>query len=249
MKKWHERLRVDGVKRIQDGEWHEVFGDRCMILDCPTKEKWLELRRNFICASESACLLGLGFHTNYEIWQDKTGVEPIVVNENEVMHKGTLNESLSREQFAIDHDCKVLDGTNKLVVDMEHLDKNGDPFMAATFDAIGIGADGNPFDIEFKRSESYKLFASPDAMPDKYRAQVVKQMIVGGFNLACLHARVVNTNPHDARVKKIYERDYWLDASTDDVSYDMEQLVEVETKFWNEHVLTRDPPATVLPRL
>lgn len=249
MKKLHERMQVDGVKRIQDGEWHEVFGDRCMILDCPTKEKWLELRRSFICASESACLLGLGFHTNFAIWRDKTGVEPIVVEDNEVMRKGRDNEALSREQFAIDHDCKVLDGTNKLVVDLEHEDKDGYPFMAATFDAIGIGADGNPFDIEFKRSESYKLFSNPDEMPDKYRAQVIKQMVVGGFNLACLHARVVNTSPYDLRVKKIYERDYWLDASTDDVSYDMEKLVEVETKFWNEHVLTNIPPATVLPRL
>lgn len=249
MKKWPELMETDGVKRIQDGEWHEIFGNRCMILDCQTKEKWLELRRSFICASESACLLGLGFHTNLAVWRDKMGIEPIVVEDNEMMRKGRDNEALSREQFAIDHDCKVLDGTNKLVVDLEHEDKDGYPFMAATFDAIGICADGNPFDIEFKRSESYRLFANQYEMPDKYRAQVIKQMIVGGFNLACLHARVVNTSQYNHLLKKIYERDYWLDASTDDVAYDMEKLVEVETKFWNEHVLTNVPPATVLPRL
>ncbi len=240
---------VNGIRQVRDGIWNDIFGDSCIVLDCPDRETWLKLRRNYICASESASLIGIGFHSNMDIWRDKTGEKPIVVEDNDLMRKGRENEELSRKQFAIDHDCRVLDGTNKLVVDARHLDDRGYPFMAATYDAIGIDKDGKPFDIEFKRSESYRLFSDPNSMPSKYRAQVVKQMIVGKFETACLHARVVNLNPYDNRAVKIYERDYWLDASADDVAYDMKQLVEVETKFWNEHVLTKTPPATFLPRI
>ena len=244
-----ELPEIEGTTLITDGRITEAFPTSCFLLECESREAWLKARRNFICASESASLLGIGFSTNFQLWEDKTGRKPLVVEDNEQMRKGRENEALSRKQFALDHDVEVLDGTNILVVDGKHLDKNGKPFLAATFDAVGFWSDGEPFDIEFKRSESYRLFADPNNMPNKYRAQVVKQMLVGNLHRACLCARVVNMNPYDTRQRKVYEREYWLDDMDETVRFDQEKLLEVETRFWNENVLGDKMPDRILPTI
>ena len=225
------------------------FGDGKVILSCNDEADWKEQRKKYLCASEAACVLGIGFQDNIWVWEQKTGrgKEPKFSDQAlALMDRGKRNEPLSREQWAIDTGIEVFDGTLKLIINTDILDANGNPFLACTLDAIGKRVDGVLYDIELKRGESIKVFADPVNMPDKYRAQVLHQMIVTGLQDAVLVARIVWW---ESDGRHVVERQYWLHASDPDTKYDMEQLVEAERKFWNKYVLTGVRPARLLPNI
>ena len=223
---------------------------RCTAHICYDEYEWRKMRRKYLCASEAACVIGIGFKSNVQLWEQKTNPDyedtepPIVMS---VRQKGIDNEPLSKRQWEIDTGHKVWDGTHVLCVNESILDKNGKPFLACTLDAVGRDGLGNMYDIELKRSESIKLFSDSVNMPDKYRAQVLHQMLVTGLPRAVLLARIVWFDGDGKR--HVVERDYWLDADDPNVGYDMEKLLEVETKFWNENVLEKVRPPRILPEL
>lgn len=229
---------IDGWKELQN----------CSIYHCDTEDEWKKARKNYITASESACVLGIGFHDNVWLWEEKIGVkhaDDFSSQTLNLLHKGKVNEPLSREQWANETGHTVFDGTLNLVVSDKHKDKLDHSFMAATLDAIGIDENGKPYVIELKYSESPKTFR--DGMPPKYRCQVLKQMIVTGLDRAVLIARIVWLDLDGHR--HVTEKEFWLDANDPDVAYDMEQLVKAETHFWNDFVLEKKRPPLLLPSL
>lgn len=236
------------------GSVEHGFGHRtkCHAMICGSEERWREERKKYLCASEAACVIGIGFKDNVQLWEQKTNPnyepEPNTPSVESLMAKGTANEPLSKRQWEIDTGHKVYDGTQVLCINQSILDKNGKPFLACTLDAVGCDTNTwQLYDIELKRSESMKMFSDPVNMPDKYRAQVLHQMLVTGLPRALLVARIVWVDTSGRR--HVVERDYWLDADDPNVKYDMEKLLEVETKFWNENVLTGVRPSRILPAL
>lgn len=229
--------------------WGTKFPD-CRVMEFKREDEWKDARKSFICASEAACVLGIGFQDNIWLWEQKTGrgEEPKFSQQTlELMMKGKQNESRSRDQWEIDTGHKVWDGTMKLIVNNKILDEKGNPFLACTLDAVGEHNLGYLYDIELKRGESIKVFSDPVNMPDKYRAQVLHQMIVTGLQHAVLVARVVWFESDCKR--HVVEREYWLHADDPDTKYDMDQLLEAERKFWNKYVLTCVRPARLLPNI
>ena len=226
----------------------DPFGNGRLIYPYFDTKSWLEGRRKYLCASEASDVIGIGFNSNVTLWKAKTGR----INQDEhspqsleLMRKGSENEELSRKQWAIDTGHEVIDGGKILVVNSEILDARGKPFLACTLDSVGIKETGSMYDIELKRSESIKLFPK-DRMPDKYRAQVIHQMIVTGLREAALVARIVW---FEAGIRNVVEREYWLSCDYPSVKYDMEKLLELETRFWNEYVLTGKEPPLILPTI
>lgn len=225
------------------------FGEDVAVIHCKDESEWKELRTGYLCASEAACLLGIGFHDNIWLWKQKVGMgENPNFSEQSIalMNKGRKNEPLSREQWAIDTGHAVYDGTMKLVVNTNILDDKGNPFLACTLDAVGDCAEIGLYDIELKRGENIKMFSDRDNMPAKYRAQVLHQMLVTGLKHAVLVARIVWW---DRNGRNVVERQYWIDADDPDTQWDMDKLLVAESRFWNRYVLPKVMPPRILPSI
>ena len=238
-------------RRKEEVEFVERVFKGCLVLTFESEEKWLAKRREFLCASDTAAILGIGFKSNQTIWEDKCDPEAVkkrahVSPQVEMaMAKGKLSESHVRNQYMIDYGITVFDGTNMLLIDTKHLDSNGNPFMAATLDAwfMSSGENSVPTILEIKRTESWKTFgANP---PLGYRAQVLKQMIVTGAKKAVLVGRSVlfGKGPY----REVTEREYRFDADDPAVKRDMDGILQEEYKFWHEYVLPKKMPPLILP--
>lgn len=231
-------------------EERELWGKlKCSTVECTHEDEWLKLRKGYITASESACVIGVGFNTNVWLWEEKTGAHcatkypPLTLA---LMNRGKVNESLSRRQWENETGDRVLDGSLILCVNDDILDANGKPFMAATLDGLGVRDDGSMYIVELKYSESASTFKN-GTIPAKYRCQVLKQMIVTGLKEAVLISRTVWFDSAGQRV--VSERSHWFHADDYGVKCDMEQLVECERRFWNEYVLTKRRPDILLPEI
>ena len=221
-------------------KWQEYMGDSCIF--CKLKENdWLERRRKHISASDAACVIGIGFKSNVELWEEKTGM-PISQSHSpqiqKLMQKGTEAESHIRELYAIDHDIEeIYDGTLVLCESKSH------PFMSCTLDAWFIDADGEACILEIKRSEHAKMF-SREEYPLKYRAQILHQMMVTGIHKAVLCPYVYWTDSDG--YGHSYMNEYRIDSSDDKVKYDMEILLEKEKEFWDYVERKERPPKIIL---
>lgn len=231
-------------KEIQD----KIGKSNCHCVCFRSREDWLNARVGFICASETANLIGCGFNDNIWLWKKKTrrlpAYEPPKNQSTErLMELGSKSEQHIRETFALDHGVKVIDGSGILIINRNITDFKDDPFMACTLDGLGIDKDGDPFIVEIKRSENGRLFG--DEPPPKYRAQVLKQMLVTGLNKAVLVVRIVWYD-HNT-VRHVTEKEYWFYRCNEDVAYDIECIRKIETEFWNENVLKDIEPPLMLP--
>lgn len=223
---------------------------RCSIIECKNEHEWKSLRKGYLTASESACIIGIGFKSNVWVWEEKTGaIHTEKSNESEaslaLMNRGSVNEPLSRQQWENETGHQVIDGTLKLIVNNAILDKFGRPFLACTLDAVGIDKEDNPYIIELKYCEN--AFVYRNGLPPKYRCQMIKQMIVTGLHRAVLVARIVWFD--NSGTRHVSEHEYWLSDEDPDVKYDMENIIAIETLFWNRNVLDNIRPAKVLPEI
>lgn len=216
----------------------------CEPLIYGSREAWLYSRRRYICASDTACVLGFGFKSRTEIWEAKSGKNMSQCPDSDAMRKGRESEDYIKALYAIDNDIPIHDGTDVLVIDLENKDSKGEPFMAATLDGWGL-KDGEPFALEIKRSESPMQFRN--GPPLKYRAQCLKQMIVTGFRRAVLLARICPNEWNN--MNGAYEKTFEFSADDPDVEYDMQMIIEEERRFWEEYVLTGKRPPDMLPRI
>ena len=231
---------------------YDVLGcnlGRCSIIECKNEHEWKCLRKGYITASESACIIGIGFKSNVWVWEEKVGINhvgnPESVASLALMNRGSVNEPLSRQQWANETGHEVIDGTLKLITNNSILDKFGRPFLACTLDAVGIDNENNPYIIELKYCEN--AFVYRNGLPPKYRCQMIKQMIVTGLHKAVLVARIVWFD--NAGTRHVSEHEYWLSDDDPDVKYDMENIIAIETSFWNKNVLDKIRPAKVLPEI
>lgn len=209
-----------------------------------TREDWLKTRKMYICGSDAASVIGIGFKTNIELFEDKTSSEIKDIEPNELMIKGSISEKYIRELYGIDHDCDVYDGTGILLVNTRDI-VNGFPFMACTLDAICVDRNTGELSIlEIKRSE-YTIYE--DEMPLKYRAQVLHQMYVTGIYNSILKARCIYGRREDGTIKVI-EKEYPLSMYDDSAKYDMKILKDKEEEFFNR-INEKKRPARILPSI
>lgn len=242
--------RETEFKRRTDSElrYVESVFPGCMALTFDSEEEWLKKRREFICASDTPCILGVGFRSNIAIWEDKCDPEavkrrkPVGPHVERSMRLGKLSEISVRDQLSIDWERAVFDGTNILVVNTNILDKDGDPFLAATLDGFMIGDDGSPILVEIKRTESWKAFGATP--PVGYRAQVMKQMLVTGASKAMLVARTVM---YENGRRSAKETEYFFDREYRQDLFDIQCIEKLEREFWNNNVLERRKPNLKIP--
>jgi predicted phage-related endonuclease len=235
------------VKNLSDyvcSNFISMFGDEFSVLKCKDEKEWLERRRQYICGSEAADIIGCGFKSNIDVYKDKTG-SGIQMHFNpemeKIMQKGSDSEIDILRLYGIDHDVEVISGTRCLCINNRILTSTKQvPFIACTLDGIAL-YDKEPTIIEIKRSTSPNIYKDNINPPIKYRAQVLHQMLVTGIKKAVLVARVVWFDSDNNR--RVTEKEYKFNADDDDVRNDMNGLLCAETAFWHNNVLLNvEPP-------
>jgi putative phage-type endonuclease len=132
-------------------------------------EAWKEWRKEKIGASDAPCIMGVGFHTPYQLWEFKTGIsEPVV---NQAMSRGTIMEEEARQAFIRETGIEV---EPLVVVDPEY------PLMIASLD--GMSYEGDLIvEIKCPGIEDHVKALSGE-IPEKYYPQLQHQMEVTGLD-------------------------------------------------------------------
>ena len=188
-----------------------------VITDISNTPEWLLARKQFIGASEVACILGLSrYSTPLGIYNDK--LSPSVVDDmTEWQEWGHRLEEPVARWVAETKSLDVL-ASPGLLRSVEY------PWLGATPDRVTPL--GEP--IEIKTSDRFMAEQWAEGVPDNYRIQVLVQMIVLGARkgyLAVLHGG---------------NRPEFFTIEWDQVVVD--QIIAITKDFWQNNVMAKVAP-------
>lgn len=151
------------------------------FVDYPNREEWLKNRVNTLGASEVSCVLGMGFQTQLDLWNVKTGkVKPKDLSDNEKVRYGTDAEENLRALFALKNKDKYLIEYNPYRV----YNHEKYPYLTATLDGELTRVEDNAKGVwECKTvwvNSSRVLEDWNGRIPDKYYIQVCEQLGITG---------------------------------------------------------------------
>jgi putative phage-type endonuclease len=134
-------------------------------------DAWKELRKKMIGASEIASILGVGFMTPLQIWEQKMGLS--IQEENWAMSRGKELEPEARAAYETE--------TGEIM--FPSVEFNSDyPWAIASLD--GINMEANRI-VEIKcPGEKDHVIAVNKTIPEKYQLQMQYQMMVTGLQSA-----------------------------------------------------------------
>lgn len=184
-----------------------------------TREQWLEERRKGIGGSDAAAVAGLSpWKSPVEVWLEKTGqVEP--EEPGEAAYWGTVLEDVVAREFSIRTGLKVR-RRNAILQHPRY------PWMLANVDRFVVGENVG---LECKTTSAYNAKEwEGEEIPAQYILQVQHYMAVTGAYSWWL-AVLIGGN------RFIYKK-----IGRDDEL--IEQLIEIEKDFWENHVLANVPP-------
>jgi putative phage-type endonuclease len=184
------------------------------------REIWLKLRTKGIGGSDAAAIAGLSkWKSPVQVWLEKTGQAPLEEAQSEAAYWGTKQEALVAEEFSLRTGLKVR-RCNQI---LQHPDY---PFMIANVDRLIVGQKAG---LECKTASEYlKSEWEGEEVPAPYLLQCQHYMAVTGYD-AWWIAVLIGGNKF---VYKKIERDDEL----------IQQLIQIETDFWNNHVVPQVPP-------
>ncbi len=132
-------------------------------------EAWKEWRKDKIGASDAPCIMGVGFHTPYQLWEQKKGITEFV--ETKPMRDGRFKEEEARQAFISEIGVYV----EPMV--LVHPDY---PWMIASLDGMSrdllVG-----LEIKCPGSEDHAKSLKGE-VPEKYYPQLQHQMEVTGLS-------------------------------------------------------------------
>ncbi len=156
--------------------------------------EWLEFRKTKIGASDSASILGIGFKTPFELWQEKLGLSENVVNA--AMRRGTENEPLAIAAFSMEEGVLVKPA---VYVHPKH------EWMAASLD--GISSDLKvAVEVKCPGKIDHEI-ASNKKVPPKYVPQLQHQMEVMGLD----EMFYLSYQPESTHCFKVYRDQKFID--------------------------------------
>lgn len=162
-----------------------------------TKE-WLEFRQNKIGASDAACIMGVGFHSPYKLWQVKLGMTEI--HQSPAMARGLDLEPMIRKEYELQTGINV---EPEVIVHPEiH-------WMIASLD--GHNAE-KKVAVEIKTANKIDHESCKNGqVPEKYYPQLQHQMACLGYNSIDYFSWhetdtvLVKLNRNDDYIKVLYE--------------------------------------------
>lgn len=200
----------------------------CKIVIAKTNEisheDWLALRQKGIGGSDSAAVCGFNRYCSpLEVWLRKTGrkdAEP----DNDAMYFGRMLEPLIREEFSKRTGLKVQ--TCPFMFSFKE-----SPYMIANIDGVVTEKDGTKSLLEIKTTNSFTTAKDfEDGLPVEWYFQVQHYMAVTDLNKGYV-AVLIGGNQFKYQV---VERD----------EETIENIIALESHFWNEYVLKDVPPPT-----
>ena len=184
-----------------------------------SREQWLEERRKGIGGSDAAAVAGLSpWKSPVEVWLEKTGqVEP--EEPGEAAYWGTVLEDVVAQEFSKRTGFRVR-RRNAILKHPQY------EWMIANVDRMLVGSSEG---LECKTtSASQAKEWEGDEIPAQYIVQVQHYMAVTGAKAWWLAVLIGGQK----FIHKRIERDDEL----------IQQLIEIEKDFWENHVLANVPP-------
>lgn len=180
-------------------------GDEPLTLAFEGRKQWLEIRKKYIGASESATLLGYGmFSSPYALYMEKTNQAPDTFTDNTRMAWGRRLEASIRDGIAED---LGYDPQDCLYGDEIYVYKEGPERLGCTPDAvlaypnhrvhIALGDVQGPGCFEVKNVDGiiHKQKWTEDEPPVQYLTQLQHQLAVTGYEWGVLGALVGGNKP------------------------------------------------------
>ena len=182
---------------------------------------WHEMRKKYIGASDAAALLGVSpWKTAYDVYLEKCGTDIIEATKNPWMQRGIDLEDEALRAFELATGYFM---SPKVLFSAKY------EWMMASLDGLEI--DGKAaVEIKCPGMKDHQL-AFEDKIPEKYIPQLQHQIEVTGLT----GIYYASYNP------EAFKKLIVLWVPRDDVY--IENLIEVERKFYEEHMLTGIPPA------
>lgn len=195
-----------------------------------SKDEWLEYRRRGIGGSDVAALMGISpFWTARDLYYDKLKIAPLEADESNwvALEMGNLLEELVSRIFAKKTGYEVFK-VKKMFYHPQH------PFMLADVDYFVRLPEGGIAILEIKttnynaRDNWWK--DGQECVPVYYECQGRQYMAVMDLDkvfYCCLYG-----NSEDEVIIREIQRDR---------DYE-EEMIFLETEFWNNHILKKSPP-------
>jgi len=213
-------------------------GEIDVAVQMQDRETWLAERKKGIGGSDAAAICGLNpYKSPVEVWLEKTGQAPDEESESEAAYWGKRHEDMLAEEFAQRHPELTVYRIDQIAGDYWPFEireglwvSKSYPWMVATPDRVYRPKSGNMGIIEIKTASEYLRDGwGEDKAPQQYVIQVLHYLAVTGFDYGWLVVLIGGNKYREIEV----ERDEETIAS----------LVEIERRFWHDHVLTGIPPA------
>lgn len=186
-----------------------------------SREEWLKWRTKGIGGSDVSVIAGINkFRSVFQLWLEKTGQWIPEEAENEFIHFGNVLEPVVKREFMRRTGLKVR--AKKMLLQSEEY-----PFMLADLDGV-IYENGEMCIFEAKTASAYKEDVWKQGVPDEYLLQIQHYMAVTGAKKTYIAALVGGNS--------FYYHEVLRDEEL------IEMIIEMEKRFWKEHVLKRKEP-------
>lgn len=190
-----------------------------------SQAEWVDSRKNGIGGSDAAAIAGLNpYKSAYTVYADKLGLLP-EQPDNERMRQGRDLEEYVARRFREDMEEK---GTPKKTKNCNYILQHPQyPWMLANVDRLIVGENAG---LECKTTSVLNLrrFNGED-FPEEYYVQCMHYMAVTGAARWYLGVLILNQGYQTYTI----ERD----------EQEIESLIRLEERFWNENVLKQQEPA------
>ncbi len=177
----------------------------------PGSKKWLETRKSGIGGSDASAILGLnGYASPLDVWQEKVGLAPTVV-ESEAMEWGTALEATIRRIY------KRRNKNHEVFPGLEFYRDPDRPWMYANVDGLidQVGV------LEIKTSGFEGKEWADDTVPDRYYCQTQHYLAVHGREWADIAVLFGGQGGFHMEQYRVERDQAFIDA-----------LVQAEQRFW-----------------
>lgn len=187
-------------------------------LDLP-KEEWLKIRKTGLTGTDIGAITGMNpYSSAFQVYHDKRS-EEVESYDNEAMRQGRDLEEYVARRFTEQTGFKVR-RANAVYQNEQY------PFMLADFDRLIVGKNAG---LECKTVSAYSADKWSDGrIPLHYQMQVQHYLAVSGYQEWYVAALIMG---REFLVRRI-ARDEEL----------IENLITIEKRFWEEHVLAGVAP-------
>ena len=209
----------------------------------PSREEWLEARRNRIGGSDAAACMGLNpYKDNVALWEEKMGLTvPDDISDRPYVRYGAEAEAYLRGMFALDFpEYRVEYSENNMYLNTRY------PWMHASLDGVLVDPAGRHGVLEIKTTEilqGSQRVKWEDRIPDNYYCQVLHYLAVTEYEFAVLKAQLKRGTGMDTRIEI---RHYLIERS--EVGEDIQALVEAENRMY-DCIRSGRRPDLILPAI